>query len=64
MPTETGLKPPRPLAKAREADPNTFNVAARQPNTREGISLRRLLTALRRIAVDADFGDYWCRAGE
>jgi len=27
MPTETGLKPPRPLAKAREADPNTFNVA-------------------------------------
>ena len=33
MPTEPGLKPPRPLAKAREADLNTFNVAAQHPST-------------------------------
>jgi hypothetical protein len=61
MPTETGLKPPRPLAKAREADLNTFNVAAQHPSTDIAASG---FTALRQIALDAEFGDYWCWAGE
>jgi hypothetical protein len=63
MPTETGLKPPRPLAKTREADPHNFNVAA--PDSPTSVNGYRCVGySRRRIAVDADFGDYWCWAGE